>query len=468
MNLLYLLIICGLCALVAWRFSKDTAQGLALLVGLLVFLPHRIRLDFPGALPALTVHRALLLTVFFVWLGKGRERRRAPAPVLSRFLWWVVGISLIALPFSTAKGASFKQVLAFILENVFFYFVVSRAVRTSADVRRVLLGAMCGLALVAVNSFFERYADRNLVDFLPVLASQAERDRRSYGDTESTYPHRILFGYAMAMGAVLVVGFPWRQVSADRWVARVLPVVLLSACYFSRSRGPWLAAFLGSCLLFLMGSTIIRRRVVVLACLAGGLLLARPGVLDTITNLGKATFQSDTTKAKSYDYRWKLWGVAIKEIRKSPLRLAFGYGEGTTDFMDLSEHFGYQEGGNTIVTGFTSWDNQYASDLIELGLVGAGLNYALYLLLIRLAYQAICRSRGADRALAVGLCASGFIYLFAMSNVAMFSPQLTFLFWTVAALTAVMRRLPAEPKEGATQCRPSSVTDAVSATPLPA
>jgi len=55
------------------------------------------------------------------------------------------------------------------------------------------------------------------------------------------------------------------------------------------------------------------QRYILILALGVAMVLCRPGVRDTISNLFQSTFQEDDVKAYSYNYRWRLWFVAFSE-----------------------------------------------------------------------------------------------------------------------------------------------------------
>jgi O-antigen ligase len=162
-------------------------------------------------------------------------------------------------------------------------------------------------------------------------------------------------------------------------------------------------------------------------------LVSRPGIRDTLVSAIQNTFYADSLKGRSYDYRWKLWHVAYAEISKSPGRMLFGYGGLSTEKMDLAHYFDRESGGTTTALGYTSWDNQLACDLIEFGMVGFAINVALLVAALKAILLRWRRARAPDRAMILGFATSCFIYIFALTNVYIFSPQLKFLFWTLVA-----------------------------------
>jgi len=155
-------------------------------------------------------------------------------------------------------------------------------------------------------------------------------------------------------------------------------VVMLSiaACYYSGSRGPWFGAAIAGVVMYLLASARVRKSMRIFGYLTIFMIIARPGVRDTLVDLTMSTFDEDSYRGASYSYRKELWPVAINLAKTSPVRALFGHGGMSTEGMDLSDRF--QFGGSTFLIGYSSWDNNYACDLVEFGYVGLGIEIIFY------------------------------------------------------------------------------------------
>ncbi len=200
-----------------------------------------------------------------------------------------------------------------------------------------------------------------------------------------------------------------------------------------------MATAIGIIGLLMLGTMKIRKWVILMSVVGAIALLLRPGVWETIYGLGNSTLDPTSHRGKSYNYRWELWKVAFHEISKSPARFLFGHGGQTTDFMDLADMFDF--GGGTRKTGFTSWDSQYASDLMEFGVIGLLARIALYTQIMMALLKRWVRSGQEYRNLAAGIFLGVSLYLFAQTNVAMFSPQLNYLFWALVAIGSKLGKI---------------------------
>lgn len=422
-----------------WRAGRTGPErAFAVAAGLLVFLPGSLRVEVPGAWPEVTVHRVLLgVLALTVW----RHRPAAPVGLPLVTIGWLFGALVMSRLASTLVSVtptpSAKELLSFLLETVLFYQLGLLALRRAAALCSVLRAVGLALAAVAAVAVVERYAGLSLPE---LLLPHFEHCRNG---VQSTYPHRILLGYAMAMGLPLTLELVARAPSrAGRFGWVLASGLLVLTCFLADSRGGWLGMGVAGFLSVLLGSGPARRIGLVLGVVALGALALRPGVRDTILARAQATYAADSVKGASYRYRWRLWEVAYAEIARRPERMALGYGAQSTEAMDLSRYFRPQEGGSTTKIGFTSWDNHYASNLIEFGFLGLAIELLGWAALGVLLLRARARRTGEARALLTVAVVALAVFVFARTNVYIFGEQPKFLFWTLVLLGAAASREP--------------------------
>src|SRR5260221_13045436 len=102
--------------------------------------------------------------------------------------------------------------------------------------------------------------------------------------------------------------------------------------------------------------------------------------------------------------------------------------------MGLNKYIEHEQGGTEVKIRFTSWDNHYAADLIEYGVVGLALEIILYALILRYLFKRWLGAKGSVKGVLCELIAVWVIFFFAKSNVYIFSAQLNFWFWTLAVV----------------------------------
>ncbi len=223
---------------------------------------------------------------------------------------------------------------------------------------------------------------------------------------------------------------------AARWLSLSL---IVAACYFSNSRGPWLAAALAGATLMVFGRAATRRKLALLLLLAVVVLLARPGILRSWTNDLKATADSDSLKGGTFRYRLELWDIAWTQISTSPVRLLFGCGPGCGFGSTVSWKLSYRGGKEWEVW---SWDNHLAYDLYQSGLVGLAASLTLYGAVLLGAWRFWRRAGPYEKEIMACLLASVAAYAFMLTNVLMFTKPVNFLFWSLAAVTFAIGRNP--------------------------
>jgi hypothetical protein len=406
---------------------KNFARGFCLAIALLVALPPDLAIA-----TVFTVHRVILVVLLLCWLQDPRRQAvSGPIPFLRALIVILVahGLSLLL---SITPGSSLKDLLAFAAEIVLFYWMAGSAFRGPEAAVDALRASVYGLAVVAVITLGERYVG---VDLPVVLFSNFHY----LGDGfQATYPHRILLGYAMAMGMPIALSLlDLTRSKREKWLMWLVVVLTAVACFLADSRGGWIGMAIAGLICVVLGTKQTRKRAVWIVVLTVATIMLRPGIRDTIVDRYWETFLPGSYKERSYAYRWTLWYVAYSEISKSPERFLFGYGGLSTESMDLSRYFGHEEGGTAAKIGFTSWDNNYASDLIEFGVVGVGVETITYALIVICLLMRWRKAKGNIKGVFAGLLAVCFVYFFARSNVFIFSVQLKLLFWTAVAIGCV-------------------------------
>jgi hypothetical protein len=417
----------------AWLMMKrDFQKGLCGALVLFTLMPSTLSVQ---AGPFELTFQRLLLIVVLVYWGRWISSRGRPIKIPFIGLvgaWWLANL----LSFTVAKdhGLSVKWFLSFSTEIILFYIVVSTTLTDAYSVFGAFRALCISTAVIAVLGVVEYYTQFN-----PVLQWMGIVEIKEPTDVIVTFRHRILFGYAMAMGWPLLLAAAQRVEGRARSIAMTILVMMtIGACYFSGSRGPWFSAAIAGAVMYVLGSEKIRKSMRVFAYLSLLVVIVRPGVRDTLVDLSMSTFDPDSYRGRSYYYRKELWPVARSLAATSPTRWLFGHGGLSTEEMDLSDRFEY--GGSTYHTGFSSWDNNYACDLVEFGYVGLFIEVAFYGCVLLALYRAATQCPAAYRDMAAAFAAGAVVYVVALTNVFMFSPQLKCMFLT---LVTIGTRLPA-------------------------
>jgi len=443
MNALGYLILFLAALTVVVALSRNFVHGTCVAVAFLIATPAALRI--PTGLFFLTPQRLIIVLLLLFWLSARRGLPIPPARPHLRLLL-LFGLSqAFSVMLSVTPVESIKNFLDFGIETVVFYIIISGTITAVEDALLLLRYACLGAGVAAFIGFLQHYTG---FDIYTLTGTVANASLRNYDETmagTSTFPHRILFGYAMAMAAPLLVALlALAKGLGSRLRTFALLGLVSGACFFATSRGPWLAAGLACGGLWLFCTAKVRKILLTAGVLAGVLLVVKPGVWETIDTLYSQTREEGTVKAKSYHYRGKLWEVAFSEISMSPARILFGYGGMSREGMDLSRYFEAQQGSNIAMLGYTSWDNNLAADLLEYGALGFLAETILFAGVLAKLWSARRGSAPAYRDMTTCLLASCGIFIFAYATVYIYSPQLKCLFWALAAVGSASVWAPAE------------------------
>lgn len=429
MNLIHVSIILPILSFLTYYLIRDFKKGLCIAVFLFASLTARLSIETFGNFPDLTIHRLILLLIFIFWTVKNKSNVKfVDIPFI--YLMILVGIAnLISLIVSVEFVFSLKSYLSFTIEIIIFYIIMTTTVSDEKYARRMLNYICFALFLVAFLAVIEKYTGFNPVD---TYVHGYVRKEKYVNDVMSTYSHRILLGTAMAMGwpiAISLIDFykdyPFRKVSL--WIAACS---LVSSCYFAYSRGPWIASLIAALIMFILGTSGLKNKLLIVAVIAICTMVIRPGIWDTIGNLAEATMDPYSAKGSSYEWRWELWRKAFYEISKSTERALFGYGPGVSEAMDLHGSVSFLD----VEDDFWSWDNHYAANLLEGGYVGFGILIILYTVILKKLYTIWRVSNDSYKNLLASIIASVAVMLFMMTNVKIFAPQLNYIFWTLISI----------------------------------
>jgi O-antigen ligase len=436
MNFAILFIIASTLFALTYIFYFDFKRGINISVFLFIFFSPAIAIETGGGLPKFTIHRLILILLFIVWVVKFRPTLKEISKIPFIFLLALIAVTnFISLWISVDFGFSLKGYLSFTLEIFIFYIIIASSIADENDILKVLKSIILSLTLVAVFAVIEKYTRFNPLNLILLVR---ERPLAAMNDVLSTFPHRILLGTALAMGWPLVFGLT--NYFKDSHLKKILLwgsiILLLSGCYFSNSRGPWLAIIISGALILFFSSSKTKMKIFLICGFVMIGLLLSPGVWETISGRATATLEQGTFKGNTYQYRWELWRIAYDKISESNIKTFFGFGPGTHEVMEIFGTLSYSGQEHE----FGSWDNHYAAELLETGLIGLALLLILDFSILREFYRALKKSVLPDKDILTGIIASIIVMIFMKTNVQIFAPQLNYLFWTLVALGAAMAK----------------------------
>lgn len=400
---------------------KSYETGLCWSVFFLVWMPHTVRIE-TSAIPAFTIHRIILLILISQGISQGKFRNWTQrVPLFNQLLFIFIAYAFSTL-FAVNLAVAFKRMFEILFECYLVYIAITAGISEQQQVVKILKATVLGLLLIAVFSPLEYYIGLNVIGkFLPTMDDNQ--------GVISTYESSIHFGYAMALGVPFAVIFTNRAKDSISTLFYITAIgVLLIGCYFSFSRGALVGAILALVLVLILGGKPLRKISIGLCIFIAIALIVRPGVRDTLYGMLDSIFAHDGEQDASAEYRKILWTVAWTKISASPIRLMFGLGGGSTMLMDISGFFGAGRGGQLMDQGFSSWDSQWAANLVQFGIIGFAAETLFWLRALLLIGLEWLRKKSIERDLLLfGVLVGCAVYLWAMLTVAMFSPQLRYL-----------------------------------------
>jgi O-Antigen ligase len=354
----------------------------------LVLMPLESRLVIPGLFDFNTM-RVSLLTLLVLYFSR-REPGSGERLPLKRLMFLHISWAGCSTLYSLSVATSAKQLISQVLEYYLLYFLLVRTISSVKSLYNIVFAMMMAMSLCCIFGLLEAYASWSILRIFPSnlwitynggvdpLYIEWGRGLR----VRSTFPHPILFGDALAMSIPLTLYL--LSVWETRWQRVLLWVTLVLmfwAIYKTSSRGPWIATGLCSVLLFILIKNQIRKYLVTITLLIAVLLVARPGIWQTVDGLYQATTDSTSPVGSSYLYREALTDAVKTAVAKESGRALFGYGLGT--FRELGLDISFL---NSVQRWYTC-DNNWAAFLYETGYVGLFLIAALLLKPLLMAFH---------------------------------------------------------------------------------
>lgn len=418
---------------------KGLEHALPLAAFLLVLFPEESKIAIPGLFD-LTTQRIIIVTLFILCAIARKPRGPVPkqlplaASIVTLSLWWILSAAN-----SVVFAVSFKYVLSQILDLFLIYYIFARYITNTRTVRRILCGLVAGIVVCCVFGVLEVYAHWTVMSMFPEMVHRSGTSGRVYVDmargirAQSTFGHPILFGSALAMAIPMAL---YLVSSARNSVHKALlwsGLLLMFVCaYKTSSRGPWLALGLSLVALLASSKTRVRRYLIVVCLLAAFVLVARPGVWQTIQSDYLSTMNKNSSQGESYQYRFALYSLAARELGKSLPRAIWGYGPESFFFLGIVGEF------NGRMMSYESCDSSIAALLIETGYVGLTIILLLLYKALRRTYRAYRSLPAPDNAVCMIFFVNIATFCFMMTNVAIFGwGQENIMFWIVVALAMI-------------------------------
>ncbi len=331
-------------------------------------------------------HRRILSLVLLSWAAIHIVSTKAP-PRVTKFLLidlLVVGYQalrfILIMPHST-----FTTLIRFVVEATLDillpYFVVTRGIRSMADLRFVCGHLLVGIAFAAAVGLTEAVLRHNLFSGLQsIYHIQWQLTyafmRGSLVRVQATTPQPIILAFMLLFGIGLTYwlkGQQWRRPSV---FALMAAIALAEVATFSR--GPWLGAAL--ILLALVGMRRLSAaafRIALVALVLGGVALKLADADQQVVAALGAIFGSDQADISSIEYRRELLDTSLALIKQSPWL-------GVPNYAAQMQALKQGEGIIDVV-------NSYVAIMLDAGIVGLTVYLLPFLVVLNRLISAIRR-----------------------------------------------------------------------------
>lgn len=416
-------------------YWKGLERTLPLIAFLLMLFPYESQIMLTGYFD-LTTQRLVVILAFLVYVFSSeiKEKRKLP---LKYTIFFLMAWMLIASANSVVFVTSIKSVLSEFFDFFLIYYIFAKSITRTETVRKILYGFVASMLVCSVIGIAEIYWDWNVMGLFPqvyhrfaiIIGGVNDRGDR----VETVFGHPILYGAALAMTIPMALYLISISKTTTQklflWATTFLMILNL---YKTSSRGPWLAAALSMAVVLLSGGKQMRRYVLWIGVLTAIVLLARPGIWETISNLYNQTLAPETAQGSSYQWRYALYDQAFLHLNHDFWRALWGYGPESFFFLGWKGMFQGQ------IVPFESCDSSVAQLMIETGYVGFLLAVSVFLIA---GYKALRSSLKIPKpenlpcvVLFVNICA----FLFLMTNVAILGwGQQSYMAWIVVALAMI-------------------------------
>jgi hypothetical protein len=417
-------------------YWKGFERTLPLITFLLMLFPNESQIALAGYFD-LTTQRLIVITTLVLYLFSGEakeERRRLP---LRYTMFFLIAWMLVSSANSVVFVTSIKTVLSEFFDFFLVFYIFAKTVTKTETVRKILYGFVAALMVCSTVGVAEIYWDWHVLNLFPevyhrfanIVGGVSDRG----GRVQTTFGHPILYGSALAltipMALYLISTSKTAMQKMFLWAGTLLMVLNL---YKTGSRGPWLAAAISMVVVMLSGGKQMRRYVAWMGVLTVIVLVARPGVWDTISNLYSLTLAPDTAQGSSYQWRYALYDQAFLHLNHDFWRALWGYGPESFYYLGWKGVF------QGMIVSFESCDSSIAQLMIETGYIGFFLGISVFLIAAYKAFRSSLKLPKPENlpcvVLFVNLCA----FLFLMTNVAILNwGQQSYMAWIVVALAMI-------------------------------
>ena len=387
---LFLLVVAGIATYGALVTGRGPAGKIGIYVLFACTLPpiNLVLGGFGGINYLLNVdHRRVISLLLLSWAAIEILAAKS-SPRAFKTLWidlLVVGYQalrfVLQIPHSTYTTLA-RILVESTLDVLLPYFVVSRGIRSMADLRFVGGHLFIGIAFVAAVGVAETALQHNLYSGLQGIYDVQWQltyalMRGSLIRVQATTPQPIILAFMLLFGIGLGYWFKggaqWRRPSV---LALFAAIFIAEVSTFSR--GPWLGA-----VVIILALVAMRRmsaaafRIVLVAVVLGGVALKLADADKQVVAALGAIFGSEQADLASIEYRRQLLDTSLALIKQSPW---FGVPNYAAQMQSLKQG----EGIIDIV-------NSYVAIMLDAGIVGLTIYVLPFLIVLNRLISAIRR-----------------------------------------------------------------------------
>jgi len=432
-------------ALVAIALTKGFEQALPLFAFILILAPGESTIPLPGLFD-LTTQRVAIMTLGVLYCAVGNrnvEAKKYGVP-LGYLLLFTLGWNLVSTMNSVVFTTSLKTVFSNIFDFYLVYYIFTKTVSDARTVHRILIAFVSGLTICCVFGWCEAYLSWRIVDLFPTTAYRFTPGQdglmEDAGDRiRSTFPHAILFANGLALGIPMALYLLTLAKSSLQKVFLGVSILLMFwNIYKTMSRGPWLALVISLILLLLLAQRKIRRYLLVIAVLTISVLVIRPGVWETLKNTYFETFDPDSARGESYEYRYTLMRVGREALAKDLGRAAWGFGPESFYYLGFTGED--PDTGHTVK--FDSCDSALVELMVDTGYIGLLLVIVLLSKATLVSWWGFMRLPKRENSICLLFFINLVAYSFMMMSVMNFGwGQQTHMLWMILAVSVVYPHL---------------------------
>ena len=424
--------------------AKGFEQALPLAASLMMLFPNESQIQLSGLFD-LTTQRlvVIVLTVLYIAFGKTRDDNGRKRELPLKYLIAIqIAWMLVSTANSVVVGVSFKTVLSQVFDYFLPFYIFTKTVSRVETIHKILYSLVITMMICSAFGAVEAYSGWSVLSLFPVRLGHfgggiygAVTDRGIR--VQSTFGHPILFGGALAMAIPLALYLITVATTTSQRIFLWSGVMLMFLnIYKTSSRGPWLALILSVGILAALGRNQIRTHILSVALLALAVLVVRPGVWASISNIYGATQDPDSPAGESYQWRYALYDIANKQLGKDFGRALWGYGPESFFYLGIEDEF------QGHMVKYDSCDSSIAALMIETGYVGFLITTALLLTPAFAGFGSFRKLKIPTNCLSLVLLTNMLAFYFLMTNVAIYGwGQQSYMLWIVIAVSMIYPRL---------------------------